>query len=88
MMLIDCPHCGKRNETEFSYGGQAHVSYPEDPYALTDAEWSQYLFYRDNTKGDYAERWVHTGGCRKWFNAVRNTETYEFIKTYPAGGRQ
>lgn len=85
MLLIDCPHCGPRNEVEFAYGGQAHVARPEDPYALTDREWAEYLFYRDNPRGDYAERWHHTGGCRKWFNALRDTGTYEFRATYPAG---
>ena len=28
MLLIDCPWCGPRDETEFHYGGQAHVAYP------------------------------------------------------------
>lgn len=79
MMLINCPHCGPRNETEFHYGGQAHVAYPADPYALTDQEWARYLFYRKNPKGAFAERWVHSLGCRKWFNAVRDTTTYEFL---------
>ena len=31
MQLIECPWCGPREEVEFHYGGQAHVSYPEDP---------------------------------------------------------
>lgn len=85
MMFIDCPYCGPRNETEFGYGGEAHVAYPQDPYALTDAEWAHYLFYRANPKGALAERWVHAGGCRKWFNAIRDTITYKFSDTYPAG---
>jgi sarcosine oxidase subunit delta len=82
MLIIDCPNCGPRSETEFGYGGQAHVAYPEDPHALTDEEWAQYLFYRDNPKGSYAERWVHSAGCRKWLNAVRDTRTYEIARVY------
>ena len=85
MLLIHCPHCGPRDETEFHYGGQAHVPYPEDPHALSDEEWAQYLFYRDNDRGAYAERWSHSAGCRKWFNAVRDTVTYEFTSIYPMG---
>lgn len=85
MMLIECPYCGPRNETEFHYGGQAHVPYPEDPQQLDDRQWAEYLFYRDNTRGDYAERWAHTAGCRKWFNAVRDTETYAFRAVYRMG---
>ena len=85
MLIIDCPNCGPRPETEYGYGGQAHVAYPADPHALTDEEWAQYLFYRDNPKGGYAERWVHSAGCRKWFNAVRDTRTYEISAVYRAG---
>lgn len=78
MLLIECPHCGPREETEFAYGGEAQVSYPGDPHALSDAEWARYLFYRANPQGLFAERWVHTGGCRRWFDTVRDTTTYEF----------
>lgn len=82
MLTIDCPFCGPRPEAEYTYGGQAHVAYPADPYALTDQEWGAYLFYRDNTLGDFAERWAHSAGCRKWFNAVRDTRTYRISATY------
>lgn len=85
MMLIPCPYCGPRDETEFHYGGQAHIAYPERPADLSDAEWARYLFFRENPKGPFAERWVHSAGCRKWFNAVRDTVTYEFASTSPIG---
>lgn len=75
MLLIHCPWCGNREETEFRYGGQAHVDYPEDPAALDDRAWAEYLFVRDNPRGEFAERWVHTAGCRRWFNTVRDTAT-------------
>jgi heterotetrameric sarcosine oxidase delta subunit len=87
MLLIACPHCGPRNETEFHYGGQAHVAYPEDPAALSDEEWGRYLFVRDNPKGPFAERWCHSEGCRRWFQAVRNTLTNEITRVYPVGTR-
>jgi len=82
MQLIPCPYCGPREEVEFHYGGQAHVAYPEDPSALSDEEWARYLFVRDNTRGLFAERWVHALGCRRWFNAVRDTVTYRFHRVY------
>ncbi|MEV6292737.1 sarcosine oxidase subunit alpha family protein [Streptomyces sp. NPDC051896] len=85
MLLIPCPWCGPRDEAEFHYGGQAHVPYPEDPAALTDEEWARYLFFRDNPKGPFAERWSHAAGCRKWFNAVRNTATNEILAVYRVG---
>jgi heterotetrameric sarcosine oxidase delta subunit len=78
MLLIPCPWCGPRDEVEFHYGGQAGVAYPADPDALTDAEWADYLFMRENPKGDWTERWFHSAGCRRWFDATRSTATNEF----------
>lgn len=85
MLLIACPYCGPRNETEFRYGGEAHVAYPDDDTAVDDATWGRFLFFRSNPKGAFAERWVHQHGCRRWFNAVRDTVTHEITATYPAG---
>jgi heterotetrameric sarcosine oxidase delta subunit len=82
MLLITCPFCGPRAEIEFHYGGQAHVAYPENPSALTDEEWARYLFFRDNPKGRFAERWSHAAGCRRWFNVVRDTVTNEITEVY------
>jgi heterotetrameric sarcosine oxidase delta subunit len=77
MLLISCPWCGPRDETEFHYGGEAHRAYPADPYALTDAQWADYVFTSSNPKGRFAERWSHSAGCRRWFNVVRDTVTHE-----------
>lgn len=85
MLLIPCPWCGPRDEAEFHYGGQAHVPYPEDSAALSDEEWARYLFFRDNPKGPFAERWSHAAGCRRWFNAVRDTATNEILSVYRSG---
>lgn len=85
MLLISCPWCGERDETEFHYGGQAHVSYPEGHDALADQAWGEYLFVRDNPRGLYAERWCHSLGCRRWFNALRDTATNELPATYRIG---
>jgi heterotetrameric sarcosine oxidase delta subunit len=82
MLLIACPWCGPRDEVEFRYGGEAHVTYPADPDALSDEAWADFLFMRDNPRGSLAERWVHAAGCRRWFNAVRNTVTNEFVAVY------
>ena len=77
MLLIRCPWCGERDEVEFAYGGQAGIAYPADPPALDDEQWAQWLFFRDNPKGAFAERWVHTHGCRQWFSVERDTVTNE-----------
>lgn len=77
MLCIHCPWCGERDEVELHYGGQAGVPYPEDPHALDDRAWGEYLFVRDNPCGEFAERWSHTAGCRRWFTLVRDTATNE-----------
>jgi sarcosine oxidase subunit delta len=82
VQLINCPWCGPREEVEFHYGGQAHVTYPPNSAELSDEEWAQYLFVRDNTRGLFAERWVHAVGCRRWFNAIRDTATHRFHRVY------
>jgi heterotetrameric sarcosine oxidase delta subunit len=78
-MLITCPWCGPREETEFRYGGQAGVALPADPGTVDDQAWAQLLFFRDNPKGPFAERWVHAAGCRRWFSTVRDTVTHQFL---------
>lgn len=85
MLRIECPWCGPREETEFSYGGEAHIRRPEEPDALSDAEWADYLFYRKNTMGLFEEQWCHTHGCRRWFNVRRNTVTYRIEAVYRMG---
>lgn len=85
MLLIPCPICGERPEAEFTYAGEAHVSRPADPAAMDDHGWGEFLYSRTNPKGDHAERWRHTHGCGRFFNAVRNTYTDQFIATYFAG---
>lgn len=85
MFIIDCPWCGKRDQSEFSYGGEAHIVRPLEPEKLSDGEWADYLFMRKNTKGRYLEQWVHSSGCRRWFNAVRNNVTYNIAGTYKPG---
>ena len=85
MFLIDCPWCGPRDESEFSYGGEAHIERPKAPDKLTDDEWAEYLFWRTNPSGPFRERWMHASGCRRWFNVVRDTFTHEISAVYKMG---
>lgn len=71
MMLIPCPHCGPRPETEFVYGGDANVKRP-DPGA-SDAAWTDYIYVRDNPKGAHRELWLHASGCHAWLTVERDT---------------
>ncbi len=85
MFLIDCPHCGPRDQMEFSHGGEAHIARPADPASLSDAEWADFVFLRSNPKGVHAERWIHSAGCRKFFNMLRNTASDEILAVYKIG---
>jgi sarcosine oxidase, subunit delta len=82
MLLIDCPYCGKRPEIEFAYAGQAHLTRPLQPADLDDQAWAEFLYTRSNTKGIHAERWRHSHGCGRFFNALRDTTTDHFLVTY------
>ena len=88
MLLIRCPHCGERPEPEFAYGGEAHIARPADPAAVSDDDWAAYLYLRTNAKGVHAERWRHTRGCGRFFNALRDTTTDRFIATYISGEKR
>lgn len=79
MLLIPCPWCGPRNETEFRPGGEADVHRPA-PAEASDVQWANYLFMRDNLRGPVRERWLHAHGCRRWFNVERDTVTHDIRK--------
>ena len=85
MLLISCPHCGPREESEFACGGEAHIARPLIENSITDAEFADYLFLRDNPKGMFLERWRHTAGCRRWFNVARDTVSHDIIEIYAMG---
>ena len=87
MLLIHCPYCGERPEPEFAYGGQAHIARPAQPAETSPEEWTQFLYLRNNTRGVHAERWRHTRGCGRFFNALRDTTTDQFLATYRVGER-
>jgi len=76
MLRIRCPVCGMRDETEFSYGGDATLVRPA--HDETDArKWFDYVFLRDNPRGPHREYWHHVHGCRQVLLVERNTLTHE-----------
>ena len=79
MLRLSCPWCGPREEEEFRYGGEGAVIPPD----ADDAAWARVLYVRSNPVGTYAERWVHSAGCRQWFNVVRSTLTHELLEIRP-----
>ena len=85
MLLIPCPWCGPREESEFSCGGEAHLERPLEPDGLSDEAWADYVFMRANPKGPHRERWVHSHGCRRWFNVERDTLSHRIVAVYEMG---
>ena len=85
MFVISCPYCGPRDQNEFTYAGEAHIARPQWRDDMSDAEWADFVFMRTNTKGVFAERWIHSAGCRKYFNVLRNTATDEVLAVYKVG---
>ncbi|NKB63867.1 MAG: sarcosine oxidase subunit delta family protein [Gammaproteobacteria bacterium] len=85
MLIIECPWCGKRDQTEFSCHGEAHIARPLNTEELSEEEWGDYVFFRKNPKGLHYERWVHAHGCRRWFNVARNTLSDHIHGSYKPG---
>ena len=85
MLIVRCPYCGDRPEIEFRHAGEAHIARPADPASFSDADWTEFLYFRTNPKGRHAERWRHVHGCGRFFNAVRDTVTDRFVATYRVG---
>ena len=83
MLLIPCPFCGPRDETEFHYRGEPR---PRPTSAADDATWGAYLFDKSNEKGPHRELWHHAGGCRRVFIMTRDTVTHRILGTEVPGG--
>lgn len=70
--LLECPHCGPRSVYEFRYGGEVR---PRPSGEVTMHGWQHYLYMRANVAGPQREWWYHRAGCRRWFQATRDTRT-------------
>jgi sarcosine oxidase subunit delta len=75
VLLIPCPWCGERSETEFRCGGEARPLRP-DPTQCSDEEWIEYLCHSNNVRGLLDEIWCHEKGCGEWFQLSRDTATH------------
>ena len=82
MIRIDCPFCGPRDHSEFSYGGDASIEYPALDAPME--EWHDAIFLRENLRGMQSETWHHANGCRMWLIVERDTMTHEIRSVRPA----
>ncbi len=88
MLLIPCPWCGPRPEAEFRHAGAAHIARPSDAAQTSDEQWAEFLYLRDNPKGETAERWLHAFGCGRYFNCLRDTVSDTIRATYRPGEKR
>ena len=77
--LLECPNCGERSGVDFRFGGEIVVRPGQEASAW---ERTLYYYFRDNEAGVHREWWYHKFGCRKWFCAVRDTNTNQVLRTY------
>ena len=67
---IDCPNCGPRSFTEFTFGGELRDVRSPD----ADADFAR-VYLPANGAGPQRERWFHAFGCRRWLTLTRDTVT-------------
>ena len=77
MLLIPCPWCGSREESEFTYGGDAGPRMPSFDGTAGEAAWFAYVYRRENPAGPHRELWFHGFGCGRWIVVTRDTTTGE-----------
>ena len=82
MIRINCPFCGERDHSEFSYGGDASVKFP--PLDAPAEQWLEAVFQRENIDGVQFETWQHLQGCRMWIVVERDTTNHEIHSVRPA----
>ncbi len=73
-MLIECPVCGRRSLSEFTYGGDASLARPA--LSASAEAWFEAVYMRKNPRGPHREYWQHVAGCRHWLVVERNTATH------------
>ncbi len=81
-MVLRCPHCGPRAQTEFVYERTV------DSVVLLDAtaeDAMKTLFNRTNPRGMDEEIWRHTYGCRAWMVITRHRVTNEITSVRAVG---
>jgi sarcosine oxidase subunit delta len=82
MLLIACPHCGPRAQSEFAYD---RTLYAVVPLAATPDDAVKALYSRANPRGWSDELWHHRFGCRQWLVVRRHTVTHaiEAVRQWP-----
>ena len=75
MLLIPCPHCGERDESEFDYGGRS-IDFPD--LNADRAVWQKTLHLHKANEVVIDEVWYHSAGCECWIRLRRDACTHKF----------
>jgi len=78
-MRIECPFCGERDVSEFSYLGDADFRHPPADSEDLAGRFHEAVYLRDNPAGPHRELWYHASGCLSWLRVTRNTRTHEVL---------
>ncbi len=81
MQIFPCPFCGSRDETEFTFGGEAGKVRPAPADAVSPEDWSRFLHLHPNPRGAVREIWRHDT-CGEFFLMERDTLTHRVSATY------
>ena len=73
MMRIDCPNCGARAQSEFTYERTVDSIVTPD---MSPDDAMRMLYTRANPRGVDDELWRHTFGCRAWLVLRRHRVTH------------
>ena len=79
-MIINHPHLGPRDASEFTILGDASlIDRPNWQAGDADDAFYNYQYLRDNPAGLHRELWFHEQGDRSWLVITRDTVTHAVI---------
>ena len=78
-MRIECPFCGERDSSEFTYLGDAGFRRPAADTADAADRFYEAVYLRDNPAGPHQELWYHSSGCLSWLRVTRDTRTHAIL---------
>ena len=79
-MIINHPHLGPRDASEFTILGDASlINRPDWQAGDADDAFYNYQYLRDNPAGLHRELWFHEQGDRSWLVVTRDTITHAVI---------
>ena len=80
-MIINHPHLGPRDASEFTILGDASlINRPDWQAGNADDAFYNYQYLRDNPAGLHRELWFHEQGDRSWLLVTRDTVTHAVIE--------